>query len=61
MQANTSQKAPAVPVKIDKERELQDSIIEDAPENDGADRDLVHGEGGTLGLPTKPEDLNQDD
>jgi hypothetical protein len=61
MQANTDQKAPTVPVKTDKERDLQNSIIEDAPKNDGADRDLVHGDGGTLGLPTKPEDLNQDD
>jgi hypothetical protein len=61
MPANRSHDAPTVPVKTDKEREMQDSIIEDAPKNDGADRDLVHGDGGTLGLPTKPEDLNQDD
>jgi hypothetical protein len=61
MQANAPHKTPTVPVKTDKERDLRESIIEDAPMNDGADRDLVHGEGGTLGLPTKPEDLNQDD
>lgn len=51
----------ARPAKIDKERELREAIIEDAPKSDGDDRDLVHGEGGTLGLPTKPDDLNHDD
>jgi len=25
------------------------------------DRDLVHGEGGTIGLPTRPEDLGKED
>jgi hypothetical protein len=61
MPANTPHNAPTVPVKTDKERDMRDAIIEDAAESDGADRDLVHGEGGTLGMPTKPEDLNQDD
>jgi hypothetical protein len=52
---------PTTPVRTDKKRDLQDAIVEDAPQNDGADRDLVHGEGGTLGLPSKPGDLSQDD
>jgi hypothetical protein len=61
MPANNPHHAPTVPVKTDKERDMQDSIVEDAAKSDGTDRDLVHGDGGTLGLPTKPEDLNQDD
>jgi hypothetical protein len=50
-----------IAMKTDKKRELQDAIIEDAAVDDGEDRDLVHGEGGTLGLPTKPEDISHDD
>jgi hypothetical protein len=61
MPGNASSDIRATRAKIDKKRDLQDSIVEDAPENDGADRDLVHGEGGTLGLPSKPGDLTQDD
>jgi hypothetical protein len=61
MPANKQHQAPTIPVKTDKERDMRDSIVEDAANNDGADRDLVHGEGGTLGLPTKPDDINQDD
>ena len=44
----------------DRERDTQQAIVEDADENDGKDRDLVHGDGGTLGL-GKGEDLNHDD
>lgn len=61
MHVNMSRDPATPPVKIDKERELRKAIIEDAPKNDGDDRDLVHGEGGTLGLPTKPDDLSHDD
>jgi hypothetical protein len=61
MPANRPHQAPTIPVKTDKQRDMQDSIVEDAAKNDGADRDLVHGEGGTLGLPTKPGDINHDD
>lgn len=57
----TSDDSNTIAVKTDKKREIQQAIVEDAAENDGADRDLVHGEGGTLGLPTKPEDLSHDD
>lgn len=47
----------------DKARELQEAIIEDAGETGDSDRDLVHGEGGTLGFPAEPEpgDLSKDD
>jgi hypothetical protein len=34
--------------------------VEDADKTEGKDRDLVHGDGGTLGL-GKPEDLSHDD
>lgn len=44
--------------RSDKPRETQDAIIEDAGTED---RDLVHGEGGAIDLPTKPGDLSKDD
>jgi hypothetical protein len=34
----------------DKEREMREVVVEDANETEGEDRDLVHGDGGTLGL-----------
>jgi hypothetical protein len=49
------------PPRKDAAREMQDAIVEDADKTEGADRDLVHGDGGTLDLPTGPEDLNHDD
>jgi hypothetical protein len=57
---STSSHADLSPRK-DNARELQQAIIEDADKSDGRDRDLEHGEGGTLGLPSKPGDLSQDD
>jgi hypothetical protein len=45
----------------DKAREMQQAVIDDADKSDGRDRDLEHGEGGTLGLPSKSGDLSQDD
>ena len=44
--------------RIDKAREMQESIIEESAESD---RDLVQGEGGAIDLPTKPGDLSKDD
>jgi hypothetical protein len=43
-----------------REREMQEAIVEDAGKTDGGDGDLVHGDGGTLGL-GKGEDMNRDD
>jgi hypothetical protein len=43
------------------ERETQQAIIKDADKTDGSDRDLVHGDGGTIELPTKSTDINRDD
>ncbi|MBR0741491.1 hypothetical protein JQ581_31615 [Bradyrhizobium liaoningense] len=48
------------PPRSDKPRETHDAIIEDAGTGD-EDRDLVHGEGGAIDLPTKPGDLSKDD
>jgi hypothetical protein len=39
----------------------QEATIEDAEKTDGSDRDLVHGDGGAIGLPVKPGDLDKDD
>ena len=40
---------------------MQNAIVEDAGETGGEDRDLVHGEGGTIDLPRTPRDLSKDD
>ena len=50
---------PAEPRK-DRAREMREAIVEDADKTEGKDRDLVHGDGGTLGL-DDDEDLNKDD
>lgn len=57
----TSPNLPGVEPRIDKTRDTQEAIIEDAGDMDGSDRDLVHGDGGTIDLPTKPGDLSKDD
>ncbi|MFZ5717377.1 MAG: hypothetical protein ACOY3N_31495 [Bradyrhizobium sp.] len=36
-------------------------IVEDSGENEDTGRDLAHGEGGAMELPTKPGDLSKDD
>jgi hypothetical protein len=51
---------PASKPRKDEERETRQAIIEDADKTEGKDRDLVHGDGGTLGL-GRPEDLSHDD
>jgi len=52
---------PAPKPRKEEEREMQNAVVEDADENDVKDRDLVHGEGGTLDLPVKPGDMSKDD
>jgi hypothetical protein len=44
----------------DEERETRQAIVADADKTEGKDRDLVHGDGGTIGL-GKDQDLNHDD
>jgi hypothetical protein len=41
------------PRKVTK-RENLEAVIKDSDKTDGSERDLVHGEGGTMNLPTKP-------
>jgi hypothetical protein len=52
---------PGPEPRKDTARETREAIVGDADKTDGSDRDLVHGEGGTIDLPTKPRDLNRDD
>ena len=46
---------------IDEERPTQQVIVEDADETADDGRDLAHGEGGSIDLPTQPGDLAKDD
>jgi hypothetical protein len=50
---------PAEPRK-DQERDMRQAVLEDADKTEGEHRDLVHGDGGTLGL-GEGEDMNRDD
>ena len=45
----------------DEERDTEAAIVEDADKTDSRDRDLVHGDGGTIDLPVQPKDLSKDD
>jgi len=54
---------PAMPLsepRKDRERETREAIVQDADKTNDKDRDLVHGDGGTLGLDDN-ETLNRDD
>jgi hypothetical protein len=53
-------KLPPSEPRKDEEREMGEAIIQDADKTEDKDRDLVHGDGGTLGL-GDGEDLNEDD
>jgi hypothetical protein len=61
MAPKTSRDLPGLAPRRDEERDTRRAIVEDAAENDGKDRDLVHGDGGTLELPVKPGDISKDD
>jgi hypothetical protein len=61
MAPNTSRNLPGTKPRRDDERETQEAIIEDADKTDGTDRDLVHGDGGTIDLPVQPKGLSKDD
>jgi uncharacterized Zn finger protein (UPF0148 family) len=58
---NTSRNLAGPKPRIDKERDMQESVDEDARDSEDRGRDLVHGEGGTIDLPTRPGDLSKDD
>jgi hypothetical protein len=53
-------KMPASKPGTDEERETRQAAINDADGAEEKDRDLLHGDGGTLGLGS-PEDLRHDD
>ncbi|HEX3677358.1 MAG TPA: hypothetical protein VHU79_08225 [Sphingomicrobium sp.] len=53
-------KMPSSEPRKDKERNMRQAIVEDADKTEGEHRDLVHGDGGTLGL-GDDEDMNKDD
>lgn len=57
----TSRNPPAAMPRTDNERDAQKAIIEDAGDTEDSGRDLVHGDGGTIDVPTKPGDLSNDD
>ena len=67
----TSRDLPGRKPRIDKGRESRESVSADAGETQDGEtedgetedlgRDLVHGDGGTIDLPTKPGDLAKDD
>lgn len=61
MTPKTSRNLPGPKPRKDKERDSQEAVIEDAGEPEDNGRDLVHGDGGTIDLPTKPGDLSKDD
>lgn len=61
MRPKTSRDLHETPSRKDKEREIEQARVADAPETGDEGRDLVHGEGGTLEIPTKPSDLSKDD
>jgi hypothetical protein len=53
-------KMPRSEPRDDKQRETRQAIVQDADKTEGKDRDLVHGDGGTLGLGVGG-DLTKDD
>lgn len=61
MTQKTSHNLPGPKPRKDKDRDRQEAVIEDAGETEDYNRDLVHGDGGTIDLPTKPGDLSKDD
>ncbi|WP_342739801.1 hypothetical protein [Bradyrhizobium sp. B117] len=57
----TSRDLPGPKPRIDEERDTQEAMVEDAGETEDNGRDLVHGDGGTIDVPTKRGDVSKDD
>ncbi|MEY9186319.1 hypothetical protein [Bradyrhizobium sp. USDA 313] len=57
----TSRHLPKSASRINEERPTQHVIVEDTNETADDGRDLAHGEGGSIDLPTQPGDLAKDD
>lgn len=52
---------PKTPRSEPRQRKGRDTVVEETDRAAGGHRDLVHGEGGTLAIPTRPEELSGDD
>jgi hypothetical protein len=61
MDAKTSRDSSEPRLRKDQARGTREAITEDADITERQDRDLVHGEGGTVGLSKSPRDLAKDD
>jgi hypothetical protein len=61
MSPRTSRDLPGPPPRKDKARDVREAVVEDADKTEGADRDLEHGDGGSLNLSGKPDYLDNDD
>jgi hypothetical protein len=61
MTRKTSRSLPGPEPRKDSGRDAREAIIADADKTEDRGRDLVHGDGGTLDMPTKPGDLSRDD
>jgi hypothetical protein len=48
----SSEDLPGPEPRRDTERETQQAMVKDADKTDGSDRDLIHGDGETIELPT---------
>ncbi len=59
--SRTSRNLPGPAPRINKERAAQDESIEHTEETEDKNRDLVHGDGGSIDLPTESGDLSKDD
>ena len=57
----SSSDLPGPEPRKDGDRDMRKAIVEDADKTEGAARDLIHGEGGSIGLPVRPSEVNQDD
>jgi hypothetical protein len=53
-------KMPPSEPRKDEERETREAVVQDADKTEDRDRDIVHGDGGTLSL-GDGEDLNKSD
>jgi hypothetical protein len=52
-------KMPPSEPRKDTEREMREALVEDADKTESKDRDLVHGDGGSLGLDDE-KNMNND-
>ena len=59
MPLKSSNDLPGPKPKKDSERDIREAVTQDADKTEGKDRDLVHGDGSTIGLPVQPDDQNK--